>query len=172
MAPVARGVAGTSRPLPDTYFDPTKDWYDRSSLKGDFMVMIPDQTVEDYLRRAPENQICEFIDGVVYMPSPASLWHQFDLMLLSFLLRGFTARHPVGHLLSAPASLRVGENRFLEPDLFVRPQNPGREFQGFFVDPPRSVDLRGPFQVDSFPRSGSQGRTLQAARGVGDLVRR
>ena len=116
--------------------DPTKAWYDRSSLVGDFMVMIPDQTRDDYFKRAPENQICEFIDGVVYMPSPASLWHQFDVLLLSFLLRGFTAKRPIGHLLSAPACLRVSQDRFLEPDLFVVPHNPSGEFKGFFVDPP------------------------------------
>ena len=116
--------------------DPTKVWYDRSSLVGDFMVMIPDQTVEDYLRRAPENQICEFIDGVVYMPSPASLWHQFDVFLLAFLLDGFTGRLQLGHLLGGPASLRISENRYLEPDLFVVPFNPAAKFEGFLHDPP------------------------------------
>jgi Uma2 family endonuclease len=116
--------------------DPTQVWYDRSSLKGDFMVMIPDQTLEDYLRRAPENKICEYIDGIVYMPSPASLWHQFDVFFLSFLLSGFTARRQLGHLQGGPACLRVSEKRYLEPDLFVVPYNPAGEFQGFFVDPP------------------------------------
>ena len=139
--------------------DPTKAWYDRSSLKGDFMIMIADQTRDDYFERAPENQICEFIDGVVYMPSPASLWHQFDVLLLSFLLRGFTAKRPIGHLLSAPACLRVGEDRLLEPDLFVVPHDPAGEFKGFFVDPPillgvevlskstRSHDLKRKFEL-------------------------
>lgn len=128
-------VSNMPEPMDDPD-DPTHVWYDRSSLTGDFMVMIPDQTVEDYLRRAPENKICEYIDGIVYMPSPASLRHQFDVLLLSFLLRGFTAKRPIGHLLSAPACLRVGERRYLEPDLFVVPLNPTNEFQGFFVDPP------------------------------------
>ena len=41
-----------------------KDRYDRSSLVGDFMVMIDDQTEEEYLRRCPEGRFCEFIDGV------------------------------------------------------------------------------------------------------------
>ena len=133
--------------------DPTKVWYDRSSLDGDYMVMIPDQTLEDYLRRAPENKICEYIDGIVYMPSPASLWHQFDVFLLAFLLDGFTARRQVGHLQGGPASLRVADNQLLEPDLFVIPFGLQATFGGHFVDPPvllfvevlskstRSVDL-------------------------------
>ncbi len=116
--------------------DPTKVWYDRSSLNGDYMVMIPDQTLEDYLRRAPENRICEFIDGVVYMPSPASLRHQFDVILLSFLLRGFTATRPVGRLLAAPACLRVSEGRLLEPDLFVVPPDHIGDTKTYFIDPP------------------------------------
>lgn len=60
--------------------DPTKVWYDRSSLRGEFMVMIPDQTREDNFLRSPENQICEYLDGIVYMPSPASLQHQSDVL--------------------------------------------------------------------------------------------
>ena len=116
--------------------DPTKVWYDRSSLDGDYMVMIPDQTLEDYLRRAPENKICEYIDGIVYMPSPASLRHQFDVILLSFLLRGFTTTWLVGRLLAAPACLRVSEGRLLEPDLFVVPADHIGDTKTHYVDPP------------------------------------
>ena len=69
--------------------DPTKDWYDRSSLVGDFMVMIPDQTEEDYLRRCPEGQTCEYIDGIVYTPSPVDAWHQFEVQFLTILVEMF-----------------------------------------------------------------------------------
>ena len=97
--------------------DPTKVWYDRSSLIVDAMVMIPDQTLDDYLRRAPENETCEYIDGTVYMPSPASLRHQFGASLLAFLLIGFTSHRQAGHLLGGPASVKVGERRFLAPEV-------------------------------------------------------
>src|SRR5947209_3227074 len=71
MASDAREIA--DQPTgPDVDPDPSKGWYDRSSLKGDFMVMIADQTEEDYLRRCPEDRFCEFIDGVVYLHSHAS----------------------------------------------------------------------------------------------------
>jgi len=116
--------------------DPTKDWYDRSSLVGDFMVMIADQTEEEYLRRAPENKICEFIDGTVYIPSPAELWHQFDIQLLVFLLEGFTADRQAGHILTGPATFRVRDGCYLEPDLFVIPFDANSNFQGFYRELP------------------------------------
>jgi Uma2 family endonuclease len=116
--------------------DPMNDWYDRSSLVGDFMVMIADQTVEDYMRRCPENKFCEYIDGTVYMPSPAELWHQFDSQFLVFLLEGFNATHQFGHILTGPASLKLREGCLLEPDLFVIPFDAEGNFQGFFREPP------------------------------------
>jgi Uma2 family endonuclease len=122
--------------LPIDPEDPSKVWYDRSSLVGDFMVMIPDQTEEDYFRRCPEGQFCEYIDGVVYMPSPATLWHQFDTQLLAFLLEGFTAGRELVHVLTGPAVLRLREECNVEPDLFVIPFQTRRSFEGYICDPP------------------------------------
>jgi Uma2 family endonuclease len=122
--------------LPTDPEDPMRIWYDRSSLVGDFTVMIPDQTDEDYLRRAPEYKFCEYIDGIVCMPAPPNLWHQFGVLFLSFLLEGFTVHHRLGHALMGPASLRIAKRHYLEPDLFVVPYTPDADFQGFYVDPP------------------------------------
>jgi Uma2 family endonuclease len=116
--------------------DPMENWYDRSSLVGDSMVMIAQQTEEEYLRRCPENKICEFIDGTVYLPSPAELWHQLDIQLLVFLLEGFAARRRAGHILTGPASLKVREGCLLEPDIFVVPYDAEAKFQGYSCEPP------------------------------------
>ena len=116
--------------------EPTKDWYDRSSLRGDFMVMIDDQTEEEYFRRCPEGQFCEFIDGIVYMPSPVSLQHQFDAQFLMFLLAGFNAKRKLGHVLTGPAAVRLREGCNVEPDIFVVPFDPRRTFDGYICDPP------------------------------------
>ncbi len=97
------------------------DWYDRSSLPGDFMVMICGQTEDDYLRRSPEGRFCEFIDGIVYMPPSVHPSHQFDLQFLSFLVAGYNSRRPVGVLLSGPAPLKLRDGCYLEPDIFVLP---------------------------------------------------
>jgi Uma2 family endonuclease len=116
--------------------DPTKAWYDRSSLVGDFMVMIPDQTFDDYLLRAPETQFCEYIDGVVYMPSPVDAWHQIEIHFLIFLIEGFACDRDFGPILSGPTALRVRPETSLEPDLFILPPGGERQIQGPFCVPP------------------------------------
>jgi Uma2 family endonuclease len=113
-----------------------KDWYDRSSLKGDFMVMIADQTEEEYLRRCPESKFCEFIDGTVYLPSPVTIWHQFERQFLAFLLEAFTSRQGAGIVLIGPAALKLRADCFLEPDLFVVPPGGEAQFQEVYCDPP------------------------------------
>jgi Uma2 family endonuclease len=115
---------------------PMADWYDRSSLVGDFMVMIADQTEEDYLWRAPENRTCEFIDGIVYMPCPVTLWHQFEMQFLMVLLEMFTGQHRAGIVLTGPAALKLRPGCFLEPDLFVLPPGGEAQFHGVYCDPP------------------------------------
>jgi Uma2 family endonuclease len=115
---------------------PMADWYDRSSLVGDFMVMIADQTEQEYLWRAPENRICEFIDGIVFMPSPADAWHQLDIQLLLFLFEGFAARRPIGLVLTGPTALRLRPGCFLEPDLFMLPPGGEGQIHGYYSDPP------------------------------------
>ncbi len=120
----------------DDGIDPSKDWYDRSSLKGDFMVMIADQTEEEYLRRCPENKFCEFIDGVVYMPSPVDSWHQFETQFLSVLLEMFTEAHQAGIVLTGPAAIRIRPGCLLEPDLFVLPPGCETHIHGPYSDPP------------------------------------
>jgi len=97
------------------------DWYDRSSLRGDFMVMIAGQTEADYLRRAPTGRFCEFIDGIVYMPPSVLPDHQFDLLFLSALVACYNARRPIGVVQAGPAILKLRDGCLLEPDLFVLP---------------------------------------------------
>jgi Uma2 family endonuclease len=100
--------------------------YDRSSLSGDYLVMIPDQTSEDFERDAPEDRFCEFFHGTIYMPSPVSDRHQDLVGFLFDVLNGF--RH-VGRpevpiiVRSGPAVLRLSEGQKPEPDVFVRPRD-------------------------------------------------
>ncbi len=111
-------------------------WYDRSSLVGDFMVMIDGQTEGDFLRYAPENRTCEFIDGIVYMPSPATLEHQFDNQILFFLLEGFTGERRSGIVLTGPAAVRLRPDCLLEPDAFVLPFDCEQQMHGIYCEPP------------------------------------
>ena len=103
------------------------DWYDRSSLRGDFLVMIADQSEADFLRRAPEKQFCEFIDGVVFMPPRVHTTHQSDVNFLLFLITYYHAFRPVGLIYSGPAAIKLREGCWLEPDLFLMPENAQRQ---------------------------------------------
>jgi Uma2 family endonuclease len=109
--------------------DPMADWYDRSSLVGDFMVMIDGQTEAEYLRRAPENRICEFIDGVVYMPSPVSWRHQEIVQFLFHLLDAYRCEKGLGPIFTGPAVLKLRAGRAVEPDIFVLPPGAGERGQ-------------------------------------------
>lgn len=98
-----------------------RDVYDRSSLGGDFMVMIAGQTSEDFERFAPESRSCDYIDGIVYMPSPATDRHQDQVGFLFDLLNGFRCERGGGVVRMGPAVLRLSDQWKPEPDLFVRP---------------------------------------------------
>jgi Uma2 family endonuclease len=98
-----------------------REVYDRSSLVGDFLVMLADQSPEDFERYAPEDQFCEYINGIVYMPSPVSDRHQKQVFFLGYLLDTLDCEHETGDLLLGPALLRLGEQYKPEPDIFGRP---------------------------------------------------
>jgi Uma2 family endonuclease len=95
--------------------------YDRSSLRGDFMVTIPDQSEEDFFLYAPEKRFCEFIDGVIYMPSPVGVRHQEVLQFLFLLLDGYFKERDRRKVLTGPAVLKLRPGRNFEPDIFVLP---------------------------------------------------
>ncbi len=97
------------------------EWYDRSSLAGDYMVTIEGQSPDDWEKFAPESRICEYLDGVVYMPSPVSIRHQQIVIFLADLLNGFRWEGRCGEVLTGPAPLRLSWLRKLEPDIFVLP---------------------------------------------------
>ena len=100
--------------------DAQPHFYDRSSLRGDFMVMIGGQTEADFWLRAPDTR-CEFIDGIVYMPPSVHAYHQFDFQLLLCLISVFHAHHPIGVIQLGPTILKLRDDCLLEPDLFVLP---------------------------------------------------
>ncbi len=105
--------------------------YNRSSFDGDFLIVIPDQTTEDFELYAPETQFCEYIDGTIYMPSPVSINHQEDVGFLYYLLSGFDAERGSGNVLMGPAVLRLTEQRKPEPDVFVVAPGEDPESVGF-----------------------------------------
>lgn len=107
-----------SAPAPD----PMARWYDRSSITADAMVMIVGQTPEDFEKYAPEGRFCDYIDGIVYMPSPVTHRHQDHTIFLCDLINGFRhERGGIGKVMMGPAVLRISPRYKPEPDLFVEP---------------------------------------------------
>lgn len=122
------------RPAPAS--EPTSEVYDRSSLRGNYLVMIAGQTEEDFFRLAPEKQFCEFIDGIVYMPSPISIGHQRHALFLAFLLNGFQSAQMPLEILLGPAVLKLRNDCNLEPDVFVLPAHAeGQIFENYATGP-------------------------------------
>jgi len=134
-------------------------WYDRSSIAVDAMVAIEDQSPEDFERHAPENAFCDYIDGVVYMPSPASDRHQKLVFFLAFLIQGMNRRVEMGDVMLGPAVLRLSERHKLEPDVFVKPP----ETAG--PDAPKALLVIE--ALSNSTRSHDPGRKLQVYRDAG-----
>lgn len=97
--------------------------FNRSSFEGEFLIVIPGQSAEDFERYAPESQFCEYFEGSIYMPSPVADRHQEHTGFLFHLLDGFKWEREgtIGQILMGPAVLRLDEEHKPEPDLFVRP---------------------------------------------------
>lgn len=100
-------------------------WFDRSSIKADVMVTLEGVSERDWWKYAPEGRVCEYWDGVVYMPSPASIEHQEDVGFWHFLLRGYAGERNVGKVILGPGVLKIAPGRNPEPDVFVVPLRPG-----------------------------------------------
>lgn len=104
---------------------PPEVWFDRSSIAAPVMVTVPGVSEDDWWAHAPETQICEFLDGVVYMPPPASDEHQDEVSFLAFLLQGFASERQLGRARCGPAVLTVAPGKNFEPDVFVTPPGVG-----------------------------------------------
>ena len=100
-------------------------WFDRSSITADVMVTLEGVSEEDWWKNAPEGRVCEYLDGVVFMPSPASREHQEDVGLWHTLLNCFLEGRGIGTPLLGPGVLNLAPRRNPEPDLFVVPLGAG-----------------------------------------------
>ena len=127
-APTSLASQSPALPAPPAAAEPSEyvpAWFDRSSITADVMVMIEGVTEEEWWEDAPDNRVCEFWDGVVYMPSPASVEHQSDVGFWFFLLSGFASEREIGEVILGPGVLRLAPGRNLEPDVFVVPFGEG-----------------------------------------------
>ena len=85
-------------------------------------------TVEEMWARLPDDDgnRYEVIDGVLYVtPSPSNP-HQDAVGILHVPLQAYCHRCPVGWVRFAPADVRFGPRRGVQPDLYVAPLVDGR----------------------------------------------
>lgn len=114
---------------------PTKKGRERHKMKrgepvwelAHFFPYQGEWTEEQYLALTT-NHLIEFNDGyleVLTMPAP---YHQFIVAYLYNLLNSFVRTHRLGSVLFAPLRVRIGVNKYREPDLvFVSAQYPTRQ---------------------------------------------
>jgi len=70
---------------------------------------------EEFLARADEDTLAEWVNGEMIMTSPASRNHQNVADFLTSVLRAYVEQHEAGMVLSAPFQVKLEQGR--EPDL-------------------------------------------------------
>jgi Uma2 family endonuclease len=88
-------------------------------------------TVEEMWRLPETGDRYEVIDGVLHVtPSPSDR-HQDAVTALSPLLKGYLDRERLGCVRTAPADVRFGRSRGVQPDVYVAPLVGGRRPRGW-----------------------------------------
>ncbi len=88
-------------------------------IEQHYLLRFGGWTLEQYLKEAPEDLICEFVRGEVIMHSPATAEHQRLVKFLMRLLDGYCERKGCGEVLMGPAAVRILPDVIREPDIFV-----------------------------------------------------
>ena len=114
---------------------------------------------------APRNQICEYIDGLIYMPNAPTDEHQDVAGFLFDILNGFRYARGLVPSGSRPCALPLSVDRFPQPDVFVKPPEGGE-------DVPRPADGRDPLPLDQGPRPVREFADVPRARHPRTLVHR
>lgn len=83
-----------------------------------YLVRLAGWTEERYFAEAPEDQIVEFEEGEIIVPSPATARHQQLVRFLTFLLAGYARTRQLGEVLNGPAVVRLAPGLDYEPDIF------------------------------------------------------
>lgn len=93
---------------------------------GDAATTAPSKiSYEEFLSRADEDRLAEWVDGEVIKMSPASKKHRLMAGFLTAILQFFVERKGLGVVIAAPFQVKLGPNLpGREPDLlFVARQN-------------------------------------------------
>jgi Uma2 family endonuclease len=86
------------------------------NLGREYLLTLNRWSVEEYFKLAPEDRICEYLEGTVTVASPASTTHQRIVQFLTRLLAAFVEEHNLGSVFNGPATVRIAD-AFFEPDV-------------------------------------------------------
>lgn len=80
---------------------------------------LPNQTMsfEEYMAWGDEDVRSELVNGKVLIMSPISRTHQEIANFLTAILKIYTEEKDIGHILTAPFAMRIGDKTVREPDL-------------------------------------------------------
>jgi Uma2 family endonuclease len=96
-------------------------------LSGDYIIIKPNISEEEFWEITNEDTNFELIDGVLVIHSPASTEHEEIFQYLSHLIAAFLEEPKYGRILGSRLVMRLSEKWNPEPDLMVLlPENYNR----------------------------------------------
>lgn len=105
----------------------------------EYLLALSGWSVEEYFQLAPEDRICEYLEGTITVASPASTTHQRIVQFLTRLLAAHVEERDLGSVFNGPATVKVA-GAYFEPDVFfVRRENDAHILESHVDCPPDFV---------------------------------
>lgn len=97
-------------------------------------------TYEEFLAQADEDVPADWVDGEVFLTSPASQKHQLLVSFLTALLQHFVEAHQLGLVLSAPFQMKLAARPSgREPDVLFVPSDRLDRLKELYMDGPADL---------------------------------
>jgi Uma2 family endonuclease len=103
-----------------------------------YSIYIPEKTFEDLLDFANEDLVCELLDGVLVIRSPASFLHESIVQFLTFLLRQYGNAHSLGIPVGSHFAMKLSDTWAPEPDIVFLTPTDQESLQENYLDGPAS----------------------------------
>ena len=136
-------------------------------LRKPWTVVEHGVTPEEFEARVREDWRCDYIDGVLYMHSPASRRHEDLFGFLHWMLHGYVEERGLGEVLGSRTLIRFDAQRRCEPDILYLPTRLAAKYAGveLFEVPPFIIEITSP---SSRSRDFAEKRNVYAEAGVGE----
>ena len=107
-------------------------------LRKPWTVVEHGVTPEEFEARVREDWRCDYIDGVLYMHSPASSRHEDLFGFLYSMMHGYVQERGLGKILGSRTLIHFASERRCEPDILYLPTQLAAKYAGveLFEVPP------------------------------------